>query len=99
MPPPPPARKIRAEMALNLVFNARFVTNRLLTLGGRLPYSRKLELEADYIGLMLLAKTCHYNPDAAPAVFETLGRASGGHVEILATHPTSDRRMQGAILF
>ena len=98
-PSPLPLRNIRAEMALNLVFNARFVTHRLFTFGGRLPYSRKLELEADYIGLMLLAKTCHYNPEAAPAVFEALGRASGGHVEMLATHPTSDRRIQGMRLF
>jgi len=54
------------------VFNARFITRKLFTLGGRLPYSRKLELEADYIGLMLLAKTCHYDPGAAPAVFATV---------------------------
>jgi predicted Zn-dependent protease len=83
-----------AEFAVNIVFNARFITNRLFTLGGRLPYSRKLELEADYIGLMLLAKTCRYDPGAAPGVFETLGRATGKHVEFLATHPNSDRRIQ-----
>jgi predicted Zn-dependent protease len=82
------------EFAVNIIFNARWVTNLVFNLGGRLPYSRKLELEADYIGLMVLARTCHYDPCAAPAVFETLGRATGKHVEMLATHPTSERRMQ-----
>lgn len=82
------------EFAVNLVFNARFITSRLFLLGGRLPYSRKLELEADYIGLMLLAKTCQYNVDLAPGVFETLGKSQGRHIEILTTHPTSERRME-----
>jgi Zn-dependent protease with chaperone function len=82
------------EFAVNLVFNARFITNRLFLLGGRLPYSRKLELEADYIGLMLLAKTCRYSVDVAPDVFETLGRAQGLHIEMLTTHPTSEHRTE-----
>ena len=81
------------EFAANVVFNAHFVTNRLFTLAGRLPYSRTLELEADYIALQLLARTCYFDPAAALAVFDTLGRATGKHIELLATHPTSETRM------
>ena len=81
------------EFAANVVFNAHFVTNRLFNLAGRLPYSRTLELEADYIALQLLARTCYFDPAAALAVFDTLGRATGKHIELLATHPTSETRM------
>ncbi|CAI5517047.1 unnamed protein product [Closterium sp. Naga37s-1] len=73
-----------------------------------LPFSRMHELEADRIGLMLMAKA-GYNPDAAPGVYEMLDHASSGGKErrpapapegadkagwgdFMSTHPAGTRR-------
>ncbi len=60
--------------------------------------SRQLESEADHIGLLLLARTCHYPPSAAPAVLDRLARhaaARGGAVaDFCSTHPSDARRVE-----
>ncbi|CAI5514063.1 unnamed protein product, partial [Closterium sp. Naga37s-1] len=73
-----------------------------------LPFSRMHELEADRIGLMLMAKA-GYNPDAAPGVYEMLDHASSGGKaqrpapapegadkagwgDFMSTHPAGTRR-------
>ncbi|GJP37495.1 hypothetical protein CLOM_g21893, partial [Closterium sp. NIES-68] len=72
-----------------------------------LPFSRMHELEADRIGLMLMAKA-GYNPDAAPGVYEMLDHASSGKErgpprapegagtagwgDFMSTHPAGARR-------
>ncbi|KAJ1478730.1 peptidase family M48-domain-containing protein [Baffinella frigidus] len=85
------------EFAASLAFNARFATSMLVTLGGRLPYSRKLESEADHIGLHLLARTCHYDPASALTMHEVLGKAQARagvqSLELLQTHPSDQRRV------
>ena len=43
--------------------------------GFMLPYSRKHESEADYMGLIYLARAC-YNPDEAPKLWERMIEAS-----------------------
>ncbi|KAJ0782519.1 putative peptidase M48 [Helianthus annuus] len=41
----------------------------------KLPFSRRMEIEADYIGLLLMA-SAGYDPRVAPKVFEKLGQVS-----------------------
>ncbi|KAK8518296.1 hypothetical protein V6N13_027770 [Hibiscus sabdariffa] len=55
-----------------IVFHCILVnTNPMSELFFRLPFSRRMELEADYIGLLLLA-SAGYDPRTAPKVFEKL---------------------------
>ncbi|PPD88015.1 hypothetical protein GOBAR_DD15049 [Gossypium barbadense] len=61
------------------------------------PYiiSDRMELEADYIGLLLLA-SAGYDPRVAPKVFEKLGKVAGDSAmqDYLSTHPSGRKRAQ-----
>jgi predicted Zn-dependent protease len=59
-----------------------------------LPYSRKHETEADYMGLIFMAKA-GYDPRAAVRFWEMMQREHAGRepIEFLSTHPASDRRI------
>jgi metalloendopeptidase OMA1, mitochondrial len=61
--------------------------------GAILPYSRKHELEADQIGIMLMAKA-GYDPSEAPIFWERFATIKGGQapMEFLSTHPSDGRR-------
>ncbi len=61
--------------------------------GAILPYSRKHELEADAIGLRLMAEA-GYDPSTAPEFWERFAtlKGNGGPVEFLSTHPSDSRR-------
>jgi len=61
--------------------------------GAILPYSRKHELEADTIGIMLMAEA-GYDPSAAPEFWERFAalKGSGGPMEFMSTHPSDARR-------
>ena len=61
--------------------------------GAILPYSRKHELEADHIGIMLMAKA-GYDPSEAPEFWERFAASKDGQspVEFLSTHPSDARR-------
>lgn len=62
--------------------------------GAILPYSRKHELEADEIGVMLMAKA-GYDPSEAPEFWERFSSAKEGSetpMEFLSTHPSDARR-------
>lgn len=61
--------------------------------GAILPYSRKHELEADHIGVLLMAKA-GYDPSEAPQFWERFGEAKegGAPIEFLSTHPSDARR-------
>jgi len=66
------------------------------TVGVLLPYSRKQELEADEVGLILMAKA-GYDPEAAVGFWERMVAASRGKPKpppFLSTHPTDQRRIQ-----
>jgi Zn-dependent protease with chaperone function len=57
----------------------------------RLPYSRAMELEADVMGLELMARA-GFDPRGAPALMKKMERLSPGGVEFFQTHPNSDHR-------
>ena len=63
--------------------------------GYLLPYARKHETEADYVGLMLAAAAC-YDPQEAVPLWERMSEASGGasQPEFASTHPNPGTRIQ-----
>ncbi|KAK6121578.1 hypothetical protein DH2020_044679 [Rehmannia glutinosa] len=71
------------------------IVNTMSNLFLRLPFSRRMEMEADYIGLLLVA-SAGYNPRVAPQVYEKLGRVVGDSAlqDYLATHPSGKKRAQ-----
>ncbi len=60
-----------------------------------LPFSRKHESEADYIGLLYLARAC-FNPREAPLLWGRMQQAQGSNrpPEFLSTHPTAQTRIE-----
>lgn len=72
------------------------VVNTMSNLLLKLPFSRKMEIEADYIGLLLIA-SAGYDPRVAPSVYVKLGKVGGGESALkdyLSTHPSGKRRAQ-----
>ena len=61
--------------------------------GAILPFSRKHELEADHIGVTLMAKA-GYDPSEAPVFWERFGAGKGtsAPMEFLSTHPSDAHR-------
>jgi metalloendopeptidase OMA1, mitochondrial len=62
--------------------------------GVLLPFSRKHESEADYIGI-LLAADAGYDPRESMALWERMGQSSGGDgpSEFMSTHPSHGTRI------
>ncbi|EPY52816.1 metallopeptidase Oma1 [Schizosaccharomyces cryophilus OY26] len=68
----------------------------LLNFGLLLPFSRKMEGEADYIGLMLMSQAC-FDPEAARGMWERMSAAEssmGGALAFASTHPSSEKRIR-----
>ncbi|KAI9786974.1 MAG: hypothetical protein M1835_002911 [Candelina submexicana] len=64
--------------------------------GYTMPGSRKMESEADYLGLLIMAESC-YNPDGALQFWRRMEKAGGADPpQLLSTHP-SDRSRIGKI--
>lgn len=63
--------------------------------GIMLPFSRDHESEADYMGLIYVARAC-FDPREAPKLWARMGAASGGRspAEFMSTHPSSETRIQ-----
>ncbi len=63
--------------------------------GVLLPFSRKHESEADYVGI-LLAADAGYDPRESVALWERMAQVSGGGgpAEFLSTHPSHDTRIE-----
>ncbi|KAL6947522.1 metalloendopeptidase [Hanseniaspora osmophila] len=65
----------------------------------RMPASRQMETEADYIGLMIMSRAC-YNPNESIKLWQRMANyeksVSGyaGNVEFLSTHPSSANRIE-----
>lgn len=64
-------------------------------LGVMLPYARKQELEADEIGLIVMA-LAGYNPEVAIPFWIRMSQSSGGGgtPEVLSTHPADQKRIE-----
>jgi len=61
--------------------------------GFALPFSRKHETEADYIGLILMSRAC-YDPREAPKLWERMGQQGGATPpEFQSTHPSPQTRI------
>lgn len=60
-----------------------------------LPHSRKMELEADHIGTIYMAKA-GYDPRYAVSLWQTMARlkeGGGSQPTFLSTHPSDDKRI------
>ena len=58
-----------------------------------LPNSRKQESEADFLGLLMMAKAC-YDPHAATRLWERMARAEEySPPQFLSTHPANKSRI------
>ncbi|KAI0721774.1 peptidase family M48-domain-containing protein [Fomitopsis betulina] len=81
--------------ALSIIGLDISLSQTVLELLYELPNSRKKELEADKVGLKLMAKAC-YDPAAAPAMFVRLAQLEGGGSgpAFLATHPATTKRIK-----
>lgn len=57
--------------------------------------SDRMEMEADYIGLLLIASS-GYDPRVAPKVYEKLGQIAGDSKlrDYLSTHPSGKKRAE-----
>ena len=60
--------------------------------GVMLPFNRKQELEADRLGLVLMA-IAGYDPNAAIPFWERMSQQGGGTIELLSTHPSDATRI------
>jgi len=59
-----------------------------------LPFSREHESEADYMGLIYVARAC-YDPREAPKLWVRMGEASkGAPSEFMSTHPSHETRIR-----
>lgn len=64
--------------------------------GVLLPFSREHESEADYMGLIYLAKAC-FDPQEAPALWKRMNAAKGGRAgppQFMSTHPADTTRIE-----
>ncbi|GAA0156329.1 metalloprotease [Lithospermum erythrorhizon] len=100
------ARHVAEGITKNLWFAimqlvlSQFVTpdliNTMSSIFLRLPFSRRMEMEADYIGLLLIA-SAGYDPRVAPSVYEKMDKIAGGDstlADYLSTHPSGKKRAQ-----
>ncbi len=61
--------------------------------GYALPFSRKHESEADYIGLILMSRAC-FDPREAPRLWQRMGAQAGATPpEFQSTHPSPETRV------
>ncbi|XP_039146869.1 mitochondrial metalloendopeptidase OMA1-like [Dioscorea cayenensis subsp. rotundata] len=78
-----------------LEFDMPDLVNEMSTFLLQLPFSRRMEIEADYIGLLLMA-SAGYDPHVAPRVYEKLGQINKDSAldDYTSTHPSSMRRVK-----
>lgn len=83
---------------LYTVTGAEYINRLLLDSILRMPASRQMETEADYIGLMIMSRAC-FDPHESIKLwgrmsdFEKKTIGAGAKFEFLSTHPASERRI------
>lgn len=89
-------QSLGGQILSNAVADQRWMTayGAAAQVGAILPYSRLHEYEADYMGLMLMAKA-GYNPDASITFWDKFRKYSNVGVigEFFSTHPMSEKRL------
>ncbi|RDW91109.1 hypothetical protein BP5796_02274 [Coleophoma crateriformis] len=79
--------------SLGLYGLGQFLGDLALDLGFARPASRQQESEADYIGLMMMAKAC-YDPRAAVGLWQRMAQAQADEPpEWVSTHPSNETRV------
>lgn len=91
------------QIVINQFIDTRLLTNLLMQLLLTLPFSRRMESEADYIGLHLMAAAC-FDPQAMAPMFERMKalreKLMRGHrspPSYLSTHPADEDRVAAII--
>ncbi|MEM7081253.1 MAG: M48 family metallopeptidase [Pseudomonadota bacterium] len=91
---------VAAVVVGDMGYNAQRAVQGALGVGSQygvlLPFSRKHETEADYIGLRLLARAC-FDPTEAPRLWQRMGANRGGKGtpnEFMSTHPSPATRIE-----
>ena len=82
--------------ALEILLGTPFISNLALELALNRPGSRAQEAEADYLGLLMMAKSC-YDPQEAVRVWERMQRLKGAGSQIpqfISTHPSDRNRIR-----
>lgn len=91
-----------ASIILYSITGSRMLNSFFINSLIKLPASREMETEADFIGLIMMARAC-YNPNEAIHVWERMANFEhtsagilGGRQppEFLSTHPASSRRIE-----
>ena len=89
------------QLLINQFVDTRFLTQILVQLLIALPFSRRMESEADYIGLHLMAISC-FDPEAMAPMFQrmahwrqrqTRGARAATPPKYLSTHPADEDRV------
>lgn len=78
----------------SIAFLIHSLSKHLVRVAFHLPYSRKLETEADVIGLLFAARAC-YNPNAGPHLWSHFDKSTPEEQRIAqyrSTHPASEQR-------
>ncbi|RHZ89749.1 hypothetical protein Glove_11g57 [Diversispora epigaea] len=81
------------QFMLSLLIDPGFIGSLLFKFAIFLPFSRKCEIEADYIGLLLMAQAC-FDPREAVKMWERMEQVSKGIPQFLSTHPNHSARIQ-----
>ncbi|CAG8436600.1 9376_t:CDS:2 [Diversispora eburnea] len=81
------------QIFLSLLIDPGFIGSLLFKFAIFLPFSRKCEIEADYIGLLLMAQAC-FDPREAIKMWERMEQVSKGIPQFLSTHPNHTARIQ-----
>ncbi|KAG5519917.1 hypothetical protein PMAC_000194 [Pneumocystis sp. 'macacae'] len=78
---------------ISLFYDPSILSRAIIDLCFLKPNSRKLETEADYIGLILMSEAC-YDPNEAPRLWKRMSMAeTKAPPKWLSTHPTSESRI------
>ncbi|CAG8625954.1 11462_t:CDS:10 [Ambispora leptoticha] len=82
------------QVLLSLIVDPGLLSRVFFELGIMMPFSRKCETEADYIGLLLMAQAC-FDPTEAKNVWIRMNQVQKiAPPQFLSTHPANKTRIQ-----